>query len=128
MHAIAFSIFGLLLISLASAIPAPSPRVYSATIKNEQRVPIRCTIEWTGVYGPLEEADVITIDSRQEKIIAERIIDMGSWTASAYIANIQCGSLVLSHPFPGVSSITKNWIFSVSKTGISSVGQGAIED
>jgi len=128
MHAIAFSIFGLLLISLASAIPAPSPRVYSAIIQNEQRVPIRCIIDWTSADGPLDEPDVITIDSRQEKVVRGRYVDIGSFTIKAFITNIQCGSLSLSHPFPGVFALTANWIFSVSKTEITSVGEREIEE
>jgi hypothetical protein len=119
---ISFGIFALFLISTISALPAPGGHVLSAVIQNKQNIPIRCTINWEGPNGPLNVKDVITIDSNQAKTVNERDVSMGAWTAFAYIKQIQCGNLVLFHPFQGVPSIEKFWNFAVESNNILSVG------
>ena len=116
-----FGICALLLISTVSAIPAPSGRVLSAVIHNNQNIPVRCTVNWEGPNGPLAEKDVVTIDSNQEKTINERDIDFGDWYAFATIKRIQCGDSILLHPFEGVSSLTTFWNFAIESNGLVSV-------
>jgi hypothetical protein len=119
---LSFGICALFLISTISALPAPGGHVLSAVIQNKQNIPIRCTITWEGPYGPLNEKDVITIDSNQAKTVNERDVSMGAWSAFAFIKRIQCGDSVLLHPFQGVSSIEKLWNFAMESNNIVSVG------
>jgi hypothetical protein len=119
---LSFGICALLLISTVSAIPAPSGRILSAVIHNNQNIPVRCTINWEGPNGPMSEKDVVTIDSNQAKTINERDIDMGGWSAGLTIKKIQCGDLVLLHPFEGVPGIERFWNFAVESNSIVSVG------
>lgn len=111
-----------LLVAISSAIPAPAPHVFSAIIHNKQSIPARCTITWEFENAPMPNRDVFTIASNDAKLVNERIIDMGSWAARAFIQKIECGSLSLAHPFAGVNSFEINWNFDIQPTEILSVG------
>ncbi len=127
MSMIAFGICALFLISTISAIPAPSGIVRSAIIQNKQYVPVRCTITWSKLPSGTEiNPDVITIDSMQSKIVNEKMVDMGTWTAASNIKTITCGNSVLSSPFEGVG-IAKLWKFSVESNRIVSVGPSSTD-
>jgi len=130
---IAFGICALFLISTISGlprIPAPTGRIRSAVIQNKQYVPIRCTVSWE-VLGSDNSVnpDVFTIDSMQSKIVNEKLLDMGSWKAVAYMKTVKCGNLVLSAPFEG-ARIEQLWKFSVESNRIVSEGRfsPAVED
>jgi len=130
---IAFGICALFLISTISGlprIPAPTGRIYSAIIQNKQYVPIRCTVSWEMLgSGAAVNPDVFTIDSMQSKIVNEKSLNMGTWTAVAPIKSIKCGNLVLSAPFEG-AGIEKLWKFSIESNRIVSEGRfiPAVED
>ena len=111
-----------LLFAISSAIPSPGQHVFSAIIHNKQSIPTRCTITWEFDNAPMPDRDTFTIASNDAKLVNERIIDMGSWTARAFIQEIECGGLSVTHPFRGVDSFEMYWNFDIQPTEILSVG------
>jgi len=124
---ITFGLGALLLISTISAIPYPSADVKSAVIHNNKNLPVRCTISWAGIDGPLEIKDTITIESKQSKTVNGRDINMGSYTAFARISTIQCGAFSLNAPFHANRMVKALWQFRVEEDRLLSVGPNPLD-
>ncbi len=124
MSMISFVICALCLVSTLSAIPSPG-MVFSAVIRNSQNAPVECVVGW-GTFSTTVPINVaVTIESNQHTVINEKIVDMGTWSAAAFIEEINCGDLKLVAPFPKVTRTQRCWQFLVEPNKLTSVGPGS---
>ena len=108
---------------LLECVSRPAPQViYSAVIENSLSVPAYCKITWLLPSENKINKKLLKIRKNSEFLVSERIINMGTWDASAIIDSITCGGSKLVAPFPGVDSPKKKWRFRVEPTGLVSVG------
>ncbi|UJR35799.1 hypothetical protein I4U23_028547 [Adineta vaga] len=124
MATIILTVFTLCLLSTLSAEPIPGI-VFSAVVRNIRNIPVDCSIGWGTFSVTAIPNEIITIPSNQQTIVNEKIVDMGTWTAGAFIESITCGDLGLIAPFPKVTKTQRCWQFNVEPNKLVSVGPGS---
>jgi hypothetical protein len=103
------------------ALPVPAA-VYSATFYNSLTKSVQCRIIWLTPSGATVPSKLFTIGTGRFRRIPEKIFNMGTWIARAIIDEIRCDKLVLTAPFPNVTSLELDWLFRIEPETIVSLG------